>query len=151
MLTRLLPDQISKFWDIIHYAVEQSLPPTVGEHPDKMNRILAAALSGKIEVWASYTRGEEGAKFEGIVLTKILFDDASQTRNLLIYCLYGYEAVDGDSWMNGLETIAKFAKSRDCASVIAYSDKPEIIEIAKKLGAQARYTYLTFDLSSFNY
>ena len=22
------------------YAIEQSLPPTVGDHPDKMNRIL---------------------------------------------------------------------------------------------------------------
>lgn len=151
MLTRLLPDQISKFWDVISYAVEQSLPPTVGEHPDKMNRILAAALSGKIEVWASYTRQSDMTKFEGIVLTKILFDDASQTRNLLIYCLYGYEDVDNNSWLEGLTSIAKYAKSRNCAHVNAYSDIPFIIETVKKLGGETRYTYLSFDLSSFNY
>jgi len=97
MLTKLLPDQISNFWDIIKYSVEESLPPIVGDHPDKMNRILSSLLCGKSECWASYNRQGDNTKFEGIVLTKMLYDDASDTRNLLIYCLYGYEEVNKES------------------------------------------------------
>jgi len=145
MITKLLPDQISKFWDIIKYAVEQSLPPIVGEHPDKMNRILGSALSGKVEVWASYTKGEVN-KFEGIVLTELLRDDVSNTSNLLIYCLYGYSGVENNSWMDGLVKLAEYAKSRKCSRIIAYSDVPYIIELVNKLGGETRYTFLSFDL-----
>jgi len=146
MLTRLLPEQISKFWDIIKYAIECSLPPTAGEHPDKMNRILSAALSGKIEVWASYTKGEEGNKFEGIMVTRILYDDASNTKNLLIYCLYGYGRIDRSSWSHGLKIIAKYAKSKNCARIIAYTNSPYIVELVRRLGGEANYTFISFDI-----
>jgi hypothetical protein len=144
MLTRLLPEQISKFWNIISYAIEQSLPPTVGEHPDKMNRILSSALCGKIEIWASYTRGESN-KFEGIVVTKILHDDTSDTKNFLIYCLYGYSKVDKESWVDGIKKFAKYALSKKCSRIIAYTDLPHIVEITKSLGGEAKYTFLSFE------
>ena len=146
MLVRLLPDQISKFWDIIKYAVEQSLPPIVGEHPDKMQNILMAALDGSIDVWASYSKGEEGNKFEGVVLTELLFDRPSRTKNLLLYCLYGYEGVDSKSWMTGIHTLAKYALSRGCNQVVAYTDIPYMINLTKKLGGEAKYTYCAFNV-----
>ena len=149
MLTKLLPDQISKFWDIIKYGIEHSLPPTVGEHPDKMNRILASLLSSKMQCWASYTKSEEGNKFEGIIITKLLYDDSSNTKNLLIYCLYGYENVDTQSWPNGFDKIALYAKSLGCAKVVAYTSIPHMIEVAKHLGADTSYTFVSFDLQKF--
>ena len=147
MITRLLPEQISHFWDVIKYAVEQSLPPTVGEHPDKMNRILAAALSGKIDVWASYTKNESGNKLEAIVLTKILYDDVSGTKNLLIYCLYGYSKISTESWKDGLATFAKFAKSRGCSQIVAYTDVPRIVKLVNSLGGESKYTFISFDIN----
>lgn len=147
MLIRLLPEQVSKFWNIIKYAIEQSLPPIAYEHPDKLNRILSAALSGKVEVWASYKKDQEENILEGIVITKILYDDASNTKNLLIYCLYGYEKVDSNSWLIGLTAIAKYAKSRKCNQIIAYSDLPYIINVAKYLGGETKYTFLSFDVN----
>ena len=147
MLNRLLPDQVSKFWDVISYAIEQSLPPTTGEHPDKLNRILSAALSGKLEVWASYTRQGDTTKLEGIVVTKILYDDASDTRNLLIYCIYGYTAVDKNSWAEGLKAITLYAKSKGCSQIVAYSDLPHVVELVKALGGEAKYTFLSFNVN----
>lgn len=147
MLTRLLPEQISNFWDIIKYAVEQSLPPLVSDHPDKMNRILSAALCGKVEVWASYNKSPEGNKFEGIVLTNMLYDDVSNTKNLLIYCLYGYNEVDNKSWLDALKAIVKYAKSRGCSQIVAYTDKPYIVNIANQLGSESIYTFISFDIN----
>lgn len=146
MLTKLMPDQISKFWNVIKYAIEDSLPPTVGESPDKMNKILAALLIGKAQCWASYVKGGEENKFEGLVITKILYDDVSDTRNFLIYCLYGYEIVSKSSWVSGLETLVKFAIDRDCSQIIGYSDVPMIIDLVNKLGGSTKYTFVELPL-----
>jgi len=145
MLTKLLPEQVSKFWPIIKYAIEESLPPIVGEHPDKMNRILSSALSGSTDVWASYERGDE-AKFEGLILTRMTYDEASGTKGLLMYCLYGYTDVADNTWEEGLGILAKYAKSKGCSRIFAYTSMPYMINKAKELGADADYTFISWDL-----
>lgn len=146
-ITKLLPEQISTFWDVIRYAVEQSLPPIVGEHPDKMNRILSSTLRGTTEVWAEYTKGEEGNRFEGIILTQFIYDEPSDTKNLLIYCLYGYNKVDSGSWGSGLVTMAKYAEEKGCNQIIAYTTVPHLIDLVKELGGSADYTFISFNTS----
>ena len=147
MLTQLLPDQISKFWDIIKYALEQSLPPIAGDHPDKMNRLLSSMLSGKTQCWASYIRNEEGAKSEGIVVTQILYDDPSNTKNLLIYSIYGYNLVDKGTWLKALTTLVKYSKSQGCTQVVAYTDVPHLVEKAKSLGGDTSHTFISFNIN----
>lgn len=141
MLTKLLPEQISKFWDVIKYAIEESLPPIAGEHPDKMNRILSSALSGGMEVWVSHKEH----KFEAVLCTRILYDDVSNTRNLLIYCFYGYEGISKQSWVEGLRALIEYARNKKCAQIIAYSDVPYIKQAVEYLGGEAKYTFLSFD------
>lgn len=146
MLTKLLPDQISKFWDIISYAIEESLPPVAGESPDKMNNILMSLLSGKSQCWVSYTKNEEQRIFEGVVVTKILYDDMSDTKNLLIYCLYGYNSVKRTSWLSGFKALVKYAASKSCYRIVGYSDLPFILDVVKRLGGETRYTFVTLPL-----
>jgi len=148
MLTKLIPEQISKFWDIIKYGVEESLPPIVGDHPDKMNRILASLLCNKTDCWISYRR-EEGKEtiVEGIALTKIIFDDASNTRNLLLYCIYGYEEIDKNSWNDAFITLVKYAKGHKCNDIVAYSNIPEMIKRAIAVGGEAKYTFISWNVN----
>lgn len=141
MINKLIPEQISTFWPIIKYAIEESLPPLAGEHPDKMNRMLAAMLSGKLDVWISYKK--EDMKFEAVLVTQFLYDDASNTMNLLLYCLYGYSTIASDSWKEGLEAMYKYAKAKGCHSIIAYSANPDIIEKAKEYKADTSYTFIS--------
>lgn len=146
MLTKLLPDQISGFWDVIKYAIEESLPPVVGEGPDKMNRILMSLLSGKSQCWASYIVDGKRRKFEGVVITRIMYDDASDTRSLLIYCLYGYEEVGRGSWLGGFKTLTKYAISRGCERIVGYTDLPSVTKIVERFGGEARYTFVSIPL-----
>ena len=146
MLTKLLPDQISKFWPIIKHSINESLPPIVGSHVDRMNNILSGALSGKIDVWASYVRKDGLATFDGIMLTKPLFDDVSMTRNLLIYCLCSFRDIPKESWIGGIGSLLKYANKLGCASIIAYTELPGIVNIAQRLGGEAKYTYISFDV-----
>jgi len=145
MLTKLLPDQIAKFWDVIKYAIEESLPPIVGEHPDKMNRILTSLLCNKTECWIRY-RKEDKTIFEGIALTRFLHDDASNTKNLLIYCLYGYDKTTDETWTESISLLCKYAKKHKCSDVVAYTDIQYMIDKAKQLGGEAKYTYVSFNV-----
>ncbi len=147
MLTKLLPDQISKFWDILKYAIQESLPPTVNEHPDKLNRILTSALSSSIDIWVSYNKLNNVIKFEAVVLTKITYDDTSCTKGLLIYCLYGYDSVDKQSWSEGLKTIVKFAYKEKCSRILAYTNSKYIIQLVNKLGGNTDYTLCSFNVN----
>ena len=146
MLTRLLPDQISRFWDIIKYAIEESLPPIAGGSPDRMNRVLMSLLSDRAQCWASYTVGEEQRRLEGIVITRILYDDVSDTRNLLIYCLYGYEGAGKDSWLSGLKSLVKYGVSKSCHRIIGYTNLPSIVRIVERLGGETKYTFVSLPL-----
>lgn len=143
MLTKLLPDQISKFWDIIKFAIEGSLPPTVTDNPSKMNHILSALLSGKAQCWASYEKSGDSRQFDGIVVTQITVDNVSATKNLLLYCLYGYNTVSENSWRSGFDTLAKWGKSKGCARFVGYTDNPRIVEIVKMFGGEAKYTFIS--------
>ncbi len=148
MLTKLLPDQISEFWPIVKYAIEESLPPITNEHPDKMNRILSSALSGGLDVWVSYKKESE-VKIGAVVVTKLVYDDASGTTSLLIYCLYGYNELSEEAWREGFEALAKYTKSKGGSRMVAYSSIPHLTRIANKFGANTEYTFISFDLSSF--
>ena len=148
LVSKLLPEQISAFWDVIKFAVEESLPPLAGEHPDKMNRILSAALRGTLEVWAEYVKeGEEGnIKFEGIALTQILYDEPSGTRNMLIYCLYGYGPINPGSWARTLSVVSNYAQEKGCNQIMAYTDVEHLVNLARGLGADTSYTFISFNV-----
>ena len=146
MLTKLLPDQISKFWDVISYALDQAPPVTISNPEDWKNKILASAMSGKISVWASYLREDEKTKFEGLALTSIQHDNLLMTNSLLIYYIYGYEKVSEESYIKGLITLIKQAKKLNCINIIAYTTDEKVKDIVTKLGGEASVTLITFDI-----
>ena len=146
MITQLLPDQISAFWDIIKYAIEQSVPPTEGDSPDKMNNILAELLSYKKQCWASYTVDGNERKFEAIGLTQIIDDSTSDTKSLLMYCVYGFRNIPMKSWAEALKALSSFAKSKGCDRMLGYTDVPYMIEKTKEFGGEAKYTLVSFDV-----
>ena len=147
-VTKLLPEEVAKHWDIIKYAVEQSMPPTSYDHPDMMNRVLSAALIGTVEVWAYYTKTEDRPPvFEGIGLSKEVYDEVSGTKNLLIYCLYGYNPVKLIGWRQKISVITKYAKAKGCSQVVAYSNNPFIIKMMHGLGANTEQTFISLDVN----
>ncbi len=141
-----MPDQISKFWSIIKYGIEESLPPIASDKPDRMNRMLMSLLSDKAQCWVSYTKHDESRKLEAVLITRVLYDDVSDNKNLLIYCLYGYEDISRDSWTSGFKSLVKYADSIDCARIIAYTDIPSIVDHVVKLGGDTRYTFISLPL-----
>ena len=144
MLIRLLPKQVSDHWDEISDHIKESLVPTVDVTPDLMNNILAALLSGKMVCWVSVF--DESSRINSICVTQVLYDDASDTKSLLFYSIYSINNMSEEEWKSGFETLRVYGKKLGCKKVIAYTNLDYIIDIAKMLGGEAKYTYLSIPL-----
>lgn len=140
-----MPDQVTKFWDVIKYAIEESIPPIATNNVNLLNNILMSILSNKTQCWASYEKNEKGNRFEGIMLTQVVCEEASNTKNLLIYAMYGFDPVSSKSWKDGLEATVKFAKSQGCRQIVGYTDLNNLVELAKKLGGSSRH-FISFNI-----
>ena len=146
MLIQLLPEQASKYWMDIKWAIEESLPPVVGMQSDRMSNILKSILTEEVIVWLSVEKGANGNIINGIVLTNFVTDVISGTKSLLIYCIYGYGNVHQQGVLDGIVALQKFAKSRKCNRILAYSDVPSIIKLVEGLGGETRYRLLSIPL-----
>ena len=146
MINIMLPEQISAFWDVVKYGIEQSLPPVAGDHPDRMNRILSALLSGKLVCWAAYEKGEKENRFEGLMITDIVYDGGSDTKSLLIYSLFGYDTISSKTWQEGIQVLVKYAISKKCSKITAYTNIPHMVKMANQLGGEASWTFCSFNV-----
>lgn len=146
MLIRLLPEQASEHWDEIKVAINAALPPIAGMQSDRMSNILSGILTEDITVWISTEKREDANLITGIVLTNFTYDKPSGTKSLLLYCVYGYGQGRLESWSEGYETLRKFAKGQGCNRIIGYTDVESIKKYAASIGAETRYTLISFNL-----
>lgn len=145
VLIRLTTDQISNFWDIIKYSVEESLPSVAKLEAGTMGEILDDLLSGTADCWVSYQRGNNN-KIDGVVVTKVVIDDISRTRNLLIYSVFAYTQSVKESWLEGLVVLGKWAKSKKCYQVLGFTTEPKVVQIVNKLGGDSSTTLVKFNV-----
>lgn len=144
MLSRLEPNQVTVYWEEIKSGIIASLPPTGLPSNEGMAIILNRILKGDVQVWVVADDRSEAVRAAAV--TTILEDGATETRNLLIYSLYGYSLVPQELWVEGLEGLKKFAKAKGCYKIVAYTKVPRVVEIARSLGALADTIFLEWRL-----
>lgn len=147
MLLKMLPEQVSDRWDMFKDGIEENLPTTNDEDPEKMNNILSAILCEEIQCWVSY-REPVGSDKEGValVLTTTVDDLITNTRSLILYLVWAWSKTQASDWIEGFDAMLKFAKLMKCHRVIAYSNEEKIISIAKKFNAEMQ-TFMSFPVS----
>lgn len=143
MLLLLLPEQISQYWDDIKEGLNKALPPGP---LDREAKLLAGMQVGKVQCWISYQITGKEPIVDGAVITALIDDQVHGLRNLLIYAVWGLGEVREATWTEGIEALKKFAKSKGCSRMVAYSDIPLIIKLTNIGEGEARYTFLTWDL-----
>lgn len=146
MLVRLMPEQVSSYWNLIRDSIDASVAPIAGEKPDRMNRILESLLAGQMVAWASI-RKEEETKVIALFTTTVIGDECSGTKNLLMYSLHAAEKSQESDWIEGMETLAKYAKGLGCHRIIAYikEDSP-MYKISERFGADLSYRLVSIAL-----
>jgi len=142
MLLLLMPDQVPRYWEDIKEGIESTLPLGI---PGRSQRILAGLLSGRVQAWVSYRRGDKTV-VDGAVLTRIVEDDIDGTRDLLIYCLWAIGETHESTWTEGLKALLDYGRGKGCNRAIAYSDVPMIVGLTKLMNGEARYVFLTWPI-----
>ena len=144
MLVQLLPEQIGKHWDEIKSTLERTLPPVTSVTDDTMNNILQQALSGEVQVWVVSDEG----KVMGLVITTIVEEFVSGSRNLLIYSVYGYSFISEGLWRNAVEKLRGFASGSGCHKIIGYTKVKRIIDIVQMLGGSAESVLISLEVDN---
>jgi hypothetical protein len=139
MLVQLPPDQISKHWEIIRYSIEQAFPPSTAAID--MTAILTHALGGNLHVWAGLDN--ESGTIIAIMTTTIVSDIGSHAPDLLLYSMYGIgDSIKRDNWLDGFETLKKFATSKGCKRLTAFTASDAIKKLVKWFGGDVSNTYI---------
>lgn len=144
MLIKLLPQNIADNWELLREAVRKSLPPIAGESPDKMNKILESLLVGTMTCWI---RVNEVGDIYGVGITQEIYDLPSDTKNLLIYCLYHFKPMSDEMWEADLTLLRQYAKGSGFDSIVAYTEEPRLLDLVKKFGGETKYTFITLGVN----
>ena len=129
-LIQLLPDQIMTHWEEIKPYIQQALPE-IYQNDLAMLRIQENLLTNAMQGWMAIIEGEP----RGFLTTTTVIDEISGTQNLLLYTFFAAAGVEQQTYIEGIETIRKFAHSRGCQNIIAYSSNMFVIRLAHGLGA----------------
>lgn len=149
MIIRLSTIQISDHWEAIKDMMERALPEIPGQLANTSNNILRSLLIEESVCWIGYKRiAEKRNDIVAMMITRIIFDDITGIRSLLIYCIAGWEILDYDFYENGVKTLKQYQKEAGCQRIVFYSDEPKILQIAERLGfdTSIRFGILTTQL-----
>lgn len=148
MLVRLLPDDIENRWPVIKEALIKSIPSIIEKNNDSINRLLFALLDGTLHCWLSVEHKDGEPKIGAILTTTIVVDIPSGSKNLLIYSISAYEPLSQELISEGYKSLQEFAKSMKCFKIIAFTDIPRVIEMAKSIGGEATQTLIELEVNN---
>jgi len=141
----MLPDQIASQWDILKPAIEASLPSnTVGSEVG-MNNLLKSLVSGKMHCWI-LTDVDESEPY-ALATTSFLVDPIGAV-SLFVYSLYGYKPIPMDLWIEGFKGLQKWASSKGCSNVLAFTDNKRVMDIVENIGGNVQQVVVSLEVSN---
>ena len=146
MLVKLLPSDVTKHWDSIREAMEETIPQEYLRTHDRLNNILDNLLLDSMQAWFVVVGVDLLPKVVALLITTIFNDNCVRADVLRLYCLYGYEPIPEQEWDSSFETLTKFAIGRGCVQMEAFTGNVLLIERAKKHGWDTRMTHIYREL-----
>ena len=109
-----------------------------------MLRIQEQLLLEQLECWGCVENDLGG--LVGIVTTKIVVDDIALSKNLLIFTVTMTEAHENSVWSEGYYYFSKYAASKGCTSIIAYTNQESVVLLAESIKGDTQWRLLQFPL-----
>lgn len=144
-IVRLLPDQCMDNWHFIKDSIEKSFPPIAIESTEALLSIQQQLLLGEMMCWFGI-ESLESQEIVAVMTTKVVFEEATNTKNMLIFSLTSYQLHSMDLWNDGYYALAKYARSLGCNKIISFTDNPQVVHIAEKLGANTSWKLIQLDI-----
>ena len=139
MLVKLMSDQVTDMWETIEKVIDLSLPIVPGGIASRNSRILRALLLGSLTCWVIYQKKDNTNIIEGLVITRIMEDDISGVKSLLLVCGHVWSGPRKAIWDEGYEVLKKYGKANGCSRIIWYSESSGMFRLVEHLGAELLY------------
>lgn len=136
MFIRLLPSQVPRLWNQIKYAASNADRVNERDLPKYLTRLLHALMSEKAQC---FIRLNEDRTLMAVVITRILIDDMTGDKSLLIQCLYSFQGVPDQEWKEDMDIVELFAQKTKCKKILSYSNNPRVYELTGQLNFEERY------------
>ena len=137
MLVALLPNQISEYWELFRDHINDSLPPVADWGQYDMNELFKALLVGWLQLWLVVDREQTTV---GFIITTV-YRDPSGVNTLLIYSSVILMKADSKYWIEGLDTLKKYAWSKGCSKIGAFVMNEKLLEILKEHDVETRFVF----------
>ena len=131
MLIRLLPSQIPTVWNHIKYAVSKVMQLSGDDYTRYIVKLIHSLLTEKSQC---FVRLNDERKLTGVTITKIVVDNYTKERKLIIDIVYSYEHIDENEWQSYFEIIRDFAVKNNCVEMETNSGVARVHQIANMTG-----------------
>ena len=135
MLVRAMHQAIANSWPLLQKVIRDNPMPLVKMDKKGLTKILERLMNNSITCWF----GLEDEKVHTVILTEILEEQATNTRNLMVVTISIIEKVGADEYLSMLETLRKYAKGLGCVNVFCYSSNDKLSKLFEEYGADTSY------------
>lgn len=135
MLVRAMHYSIANSWPLLKRVIRDNPMPLMKTSNKELTKILERLMDNSITCWF----GLEDNKVHTVILTEVLEDQATGTRNLMIVTISIIEKVSADEYLSMLETLRKYAKGLGCVNVFCYSSNEKLSKLFEEYGADTSY------------
>lgn len=144
-ILHLLPDQIMEHWHFIKDAMERAFPPMTNATPETFLEIQEQFLLGEMDCWFG-VESIDAQEIIAVMTTKVVVEDVTKTKNMLIFSVTTYMPHNADLWIYGYKALSRFAASKGCNKIISFSNDANVLRIAKGLGADVEWRLIQLEI-----
>jgi len=136
MWVKLPPELVSTCWNELRDQISESLPPTISFSQQRMSNILEALISEDMTLWVAVRINieEERVGVLGHAITKIVEDEITETRNLMLFTLWSGASMTRRDFEEGISVGRRYAEKKGCENITAYASNESIIKTSKRFG-----------------
>lgn len=147
MLTKISSDQIPQHWPAIQDLIKRSLADLPGYTKEKDNNLLQALLIEELVCWIIFEKFEEHQNtIIGMLLTKIILDELTGVRSLLLYGGTSWETANLNLWDDGYDVLQRYGKANECSYIVLYTQNEKILRMVSRLGGDTKCRFVTLPL-----
>lgn len=143
---RINPLKVTYYWPLFEHGLMYSSPPGTIVQGQYVNNILTGCLTGKMQAWLCFDKGENTYRPVGTVITRLDQSLESGRNCLVIESLFGFGGVPGDAWKLGMSVLIEFARQQGCEKVIGTTHSDRVKEIVQALDCKTTYTVLEWEV-----
>lgn len=138
MLIKLNSNDIAKYWEGIIDTLRRSRPGDDSlNSPEVEKNLLQSALTDAMQCWILF---DAVGMPKALGTSTVVIDHCTKLRSLVITSLYSLGGIVQAEWSEALEIIYNFATAQKCYQVVAEIEIPQLIHLAKELGADTSTT-----------